>query len=381
MADEVSAWLAGTTSPDAIGQPRRFGAMIVLTLLIMVVGISATIALRSKVTQSERPRNAQAANLYFAGLHALSGRTPAGIKQAISSFDATLAIEPRFAPAFVGLADCYNLIREFGTMPDSEAYPKAERAARSAIAIDPDNAGAHRALAFVLFNFRRDAPSAEVEFRKSLELRPNDARTHHWWATTLLMMGRADEALQEIDRARELDPEVTAIQTDRALILAELGRVAEARAELARLATLDPSTPGPPRWGARLALIAHDGAAFVALAHTEATLRGDAVDLAIDQAAERGLASGHWAGMAAAIRDEIEQLHAAGKVDDYRRAEIAAVGGDPARAAALLRMMFQRGEIAASGILGDPAFRDVLRRDPGLAQLARVAMGLPAGAN
>lgn len=376
--EELGAWLSGR-SPRAGPDPRRrSGMMAIVIAIVVVLAVAALVTRHIGAASVERPHDEQAANLYFAGLHALSGRTPAGITQAIKSFDATLAIEPRFAPALVGLADSYNLIREFGTMPDAVAYPKAEQAARAAIAIDPDNAGAHRALAFVLFNFHHDAPAAEGEFRHALDLGPNDARTHHWWATTLLMMGRASEALQEIDLARALDPEVTAIQTDRALILAQLGQLDTARAELGRLAALDPNTPGPPRWGARLALIAHDGVAFVALERTEAALRGDAVDMAVDQAAAQGLKSGGWVGMIAAVRDEIERLHAAGRVDDYRRAETAAIGGDLLGAAALLRTMFQKRDAAANGIIGDPAFAVVLLRDPSLAAMARAAMRIDA---
>ena len=386
-AAELTAWLGGATAPAEVPvdiaaparPPARFGWRIAAGLVVAVLLIGTlAIGFRGPRATIDRPENAQAANHYLAGLHALSGRTPAGIEQAIRSFNATLAIEPRYAPALVGLADSYNLIREFGTMPEAEAYPKAEKAARAAIAIDPANAGAHRALAFVLFNFRHEAPAAEAEFRKALELGPGEARTHHWWATTLLMLGRPEEALREIDRARALDPEVTAIQADRALILARLGQVPEARAELARLAALDPATPGPPRWGARLALIAHDGPAFVALSRTAARLRGDPVDAAITEAAARGLAAGGWNGMLDAMRAEVETLHGQGKVDDYQRAEIAALGGDVPRTVAVLRQMIVKHEPRAVEIYGDLQFARALRADPALAAMARAAIGMPA---
>lgn len=380
---ELDAWLAGPSAAatPAAGAPSRWWRNHRLWLIaaLAVVLIAATaIAWPPGAPPADRPADARAADSYFAGLHALNSRTPAGLTQAIGDFDATLKIEPRFAPAWVGLADSYNLIREFGTMPDAEAYPRAEKAARAALAIDPANAGAHRALAFVLFNFHNDAPAAEGEFGKALALDPRAARTHHWWATTLLMMGRPEEAMREIDRARALDPEATAIQSDRALILAQLGQMAAARAELARLAALDPTTPGPPRWGARLALLDHDGAAFVTLGHTAATLRGDPVDMAISQAAARGWAAGGWHGLLDQASAEVERLYRAHRVDDYRRAEFAAAGGDTARAAALLRTIIARHEPGATGILGTTAFIETLRRDPALVTMARGAIGITA---
>jgi len=379
---ELDAWLAGTavTVTSETARPRRWWmghrVALVIALAIVVPLAIAGMTWRREARLPDQPASALAAGYYFAGLHALNSRTPASIAQAIDNFDATLKIEPRFAPAWVGLADSYNLIREFGSMPEARAYPRAEKAARTALAIDPANAGAHRALAFILFNFHDDAPAAEVEFGKALALDPTAARTHHWWATTLLMMGRPEEALREIDRARALDPEATAIQSDRALILAQLGQMAAARIELARLAALDQTTPGPPRWGSRLALFDHDGAAYVALGRTAAALRGDPVDAAINQAAARGWAAGGWRGLLDQASAEVDLLYQAHRVDDYPRAEFAAVGGDTARAAALLRTIIARHEPGATGILGTPVFVETLRRDPALVVMARGAIGI-----
>lgn len=383
VAGELDAWLAGPSAavPAAARPSRRWPdhrVWLPVALAIIVLFAVTALAWPTGPRPNGRPASARAADFYFAGLHALNSRTPTGIAQAIDNFDATLKIEPRFAPAWVGLADSYNLIREFGSMPDAQAYPKAEKAARTALAIDPANAGAHRALAFILFNFHDDAPAAEREFGKALTLDPDAARTHHWWATTLLAMGRPEEAMREIDRARALDPEATAIQSDRALILAQLGQMAAARAELARLAALDPTTPGPPRWGARLALFDHDGAAFVALGRTAAALRGDPVDSAINQAAARGWAAGGWRGLLDQASAEVELLHQTRRVDDYPRAEFAAVSGDTARAAALLRTIIARHEPGAGSILGTPVFAETLRRDPALVGMARGAIGIPA---
>jgi len=364
-------WPRGRRAWMAAGAALAAGALIVM----------APAAMNSAPAKAALPASAQASSYYLAGLHALNSRTPAGLRQAIESFDATLNLEPDFAPAQVGLAESYNLIREFGAMPDSEAYPKAETAARAAIALDPENAGAHRALAFVLFNFRHDGPGAEAEFARSLQLDPTAARTHHWWATTLLAMGRAGEAMRAIDRARELDPEATAIQTDRAVILARLGDIGAARAELARLAALDPSTPGPVRVGAHLALVARDGAAFVALERQAARLRNDATEQAIADAAARGLATNGWNGMIDSVDREVERLNAEGLASDFQRAVVAAARGDTRRTAMLIRAMIASHAPEAMTVLGESAFADTLRADPALADSVRSAMGIGAGSN
>ena len=394
LASELGTWLASAASdridtrvsPEpgaeqdvgsvapAQARGRRVWMLAGAALTIGALLLAAPALLRRPSVTADRPASEQAANYYFAGLHALNGRTLPGIRQAIASFDATLDLEPRFAPAQVGLADSYNLIREFGAVPDSEAYPKAEHAARTAIALDPRNAGAHRALAFVLFNFRHDAVGAEREFTRSLELDPAAARTHHWWATSLLAMGRAGEAMRAIDRARELDPEATAIQTDRAVILAKLGDIGAARAELARLAALDPSTAGPVRAGAHLALIAHDGPAFVALKRTSGRLRQDPVEQAIAEAAARGLATDGWRGLVASLNAEVERLHTRGLASDYERAVVAAVRGDTRRTAALIRAMIAAHQPEAMVVLGDDSFTETLNADPLLANDVHAAM-------
>jgi tetratricopeptide (TPR) repeat protein len=101
------------------------------------------------------------------------------------------------AQHYVGMADCYNLLREYSLMPADEAYPRAAAAARRAIALDDSLPGAHSSLAFVDFDWYWDVPSAQ--------------RSHHWYATFLLHMARFSESLEEIEKAQRLDPGATTI--------------------------------------------------------------------------------------------------------------------------------------------------------------------------
>jgi len=126
--------------------------------------------------------------------------------KAIEHFNEALDIDPVYALAYAGLADCYVLSPDFGVLPPEEAYPKGEAAAHRAIELDESVAEAHASLAFVLRNHRWNWAASEREFKRAIELNPNYATAHHWYSLYLAQTGRTEEALAEIDRARELDP-------------------------------------------------------------------------------------------------------------------------------------------------------------------------------
>ncbi len=377
---ELTQWLkvpTRTSAPELAplpAPPIRLHRRILIAAAVVAPILVATAASSQFRTAVEKPRDPTAAEHYFEGMHAVSARTAGGIATAAADFKEVIRIDPGFAPAHVGLSDCYNLAREFGAMPDREAYPLAEQEAKIALALDPRSAGAYRGLAFVTFWFRRDAPTAEAQFRQSLAISPNDPRTHHWYANMLSMLGRYGEAQQEIDAARSLDPESTAIQADRAQILAQVGKIVEARSELARLAALDPRTSGPPEWGAKLALLAHDGPAYVTLAETAARLRSSDDEMALATAAHAGLVANGWPGLLSAMTAETDRQFAAGHLGNYARAQLAAVRGDIPAAAALLRKSLQATDPLAVGILGDAALANVRKAHPEIVNSARAAL-------
>ena len=170
----------------------------------------------------------------------------------------------------------------------------------------------------------------------------------------------------------------TAIQTDRALILSQAGKLAEARAELARLAALDPRTSGPPEWGARLALLAHDGPSYVALTETAAKLRGSADERALAGVASAGFAEGGWRGLLTAVSAETDRQHAAGQITDYPRAQLAALRGDLPAAATLLENSLRSGDPLTVGILGDAALAELRQARPDIVASARSALHISA---
>ena len=123
------------------------------------------------------------------------------------------------ALAYAGIADCYILLQVYSYLPPKEAFPKARAAAEKALEIDSNLAEAHTSLAWVRWSYDLDRSTGEKEFKRALELNPNYATEHHWYAVYLTTMGRHAESLAEIKRAQEVDPLSLMINTDLGAIL------------------------------------------------------------------------------------------------------------------------------------------------------------------
>jgi tetratricopeptide (TPR) repeat protein len=166
-----------------------------------------------------RTPSPEAYNLYLKGLYSWNKRTHTDLRQAIQYFQRSVAVDPGYARAYVGLADGYSLIGGYSLTPQTEYMPKARAAALRALELDPTLAEAHTALALVVQNYDWDWQAAEKEFRRAIELNPNYATAHHWYAEHLMWRGRFDEALAESELARQLDPLSLIILADKAVLL------------------------------------------------------------------------------------------------------------------------------------------------------------------
>jgi TolB-like protein/DNA-binding winged helix-turn-helix (wHTH) protein/Flp pilus assembly protein TadD len=179
-----------------------------------------------------RPVNQDAFDSYLRGRYAWNERTPAAIHAAIGHFQAAIQFDPAYAPAYAGLADCYNQLGTviIGVRPPSETRPMAVAAARKALEIDNGLAEAHAALAYTdLYDW--NWARAEQGFRKAIELNPSYASAHLWYAHFLTARRRFNEALQEVYTARGLDPLSPIIATQVGWIYHKMGRQEEAIAE------------------------------------------------------------------------------------------------------------------------------------------------------
>jgi tetratricopeptide (TPR) repeat protein len=142
-----------------------------------------------------------------------------GLQQAIGYFQQAVDKDPTYARAYAGLAEAYALMGGYNGLPPTESMPKARAAALHALLLDERLPEAHSALAVIAQNYDWDWPTAEKEYRRAIELNPNYATGHHWYAECLALQGRFDEAFPEIENARQLDPLSLIIDTDYGAIL------------------------------------------------------------------------------------------------------------------------------------------------------------------
>ena len=204
-------------------------------------------SLRAKLTSAEETRlashyteNVEAYQLYLRGRYHALKRTLPETQKAISYFQHAIALDSSYALAYVGLADAY-LSSLAADLPPNKFLPQARDAAQRAVEIDDTLADAHAELGFIIFWYDWDWDASEKQFRRALELDPNNANAHLFYAHMLSNMGRHAEALAEAKRARELDPLNLLINALEGQFLIHAGRTDEALERLQETLELDPN--------------------------------------------------------------------------------------------------------------------------------------------
>ena len=189
------------------------------------------------------PQSYEAYDLYLKGQYFWNKRTVVGFQRAIDYFQQAINKDPNYARAYAGLADSYALIGGYSLVPQAEFIPKARAAALRAVEIDQNLAEAHTALALIVQNYDWEWQTADKEFRRAIELNPNYATAHHWYAEHLAWQGRFDEALRESERARQLDPLSLIIATDNGAILYYARQYDRAIEQFRAVRDMDPNFP------------------------------------------------------------------------------------------------------------------------------------------
>lgn len=182
--------------------------------------------------------------LYLKGRYFWGKRTKVGMYQAIQYFQQAIDLDPNYALAWAGLADCYNLLDDWGKAPPRDSFPKARAAAQKAIALDDSLAEAHVSLAMVRASYDWDWVGSEQEFKRAIELNPNYATAHQWYGETLASLGRFAEAEKEVKRAQELDPLSPIVNMAVGEVYSWERRDEEAIAQFKKVIELDPSFAG-----------------------------------------------------------------------------------------------------------------------------------------
>jgi tetratricopeptide (TPR) repeat protein len=378
-AEELSQWLRASTdavqppapevessepvvTPQSLAAPR-FPLRMAVVAGIAVAVCSAAVLLSARLLSSPplvsgtRRVNADAEQLYLKGRYYWNQRTPESLNQALDYFGKAVARDPSYAEAYAGLADTYNLIREYTPTPGSQAYPKAVAAARRALELDERHPGAHRALAFALFWGYGDMMHAEREFKRSIELDPRSAVTRHWFATFLATVGRHKEALEQIAMAQELDPASRAILSDHAWVLWTAGRTNEAVAELRQIVASDPSFESPHRYLSYIYLDTKDYPAYIAELREAAILSHDTSAAAMADAAAGALSSGGAGKMFEELLRWQKKRFAQGQATLVDLAALSAHLGRKAEAISYLATARRQHIPEALGLSIEPAFR------------------------
>jgi TolB-like protein/DNA-binding winged helix-turn-helix (wHTH) protein/Tfp pilus assembly protein PilF len=207
--------------------------------------VGSTLTARHAIDSSKsRPPDPQVYELCLLGRYHWNKRTAAGLAKAAEYYQQAIDRDPNYAPAYAGLANSYALMPSYDSVAVQETYAKATAAARHALELDGTLAEAHAALGIIALNARVWEPSGP-EFRQALALNPNYATAHHWLAFYLFFLGQTDEAIAEVETARQLDPLSAIINADEGAFLYAANRYGEARVRLRRAIELQPGFDQP----------------------------------------------------------------------------------------------------------------------------------------
>jgi len=307
--------------------------------------------------------NSEAEDLYLKGRYFWNKRTPDDLNRAVDYFTQAIVRDPGYARAYAGLADCYNLLREYSAMPDREAYPRALAAASKAVELDDNLAEAHTSLAFVTFFWNWDAVGAEREFKHALALNAADARAHHWYASFLLTSRRVPEALAQIETARRLDPSSVSILADKGLMLSAAGQTDDAVTLLKQIEDAEPSFASSHKYLSEIYFNRQDYNDYLSEWEKTALLTRDQQELALVRAAKDGFTrAGRVEMLENALRIQ-KQFYEKGSMPAYALAVTYARLDKKEEAFQYLKMAYDKRENYLLYLAMDTAFQN-LRNEP-----------------
>ena len=185
--------------------------------------------------------NSEAYELYLKGRFFWNKRTGETIKKGIDYLNQAVQKDPNYALAYAGLAQSYVLLSNYSDSTPQEAYSKARTAATKALTINDNMSDAHAALAYIKAGYDWDFAGAEGEYKRAIELNPNDATVRHWYGEYLGLIGHRDASILELRRAQELEPLSLIINTELGTVLYFAGQLDQAIEQLRKTVDLDSS--------------------------------------------------------------------------------------------------------------------------------------------
>jgi serine/threonine protein kinase/tetratricopeptide (TPR) repeat protein len=185
--------------------------------------------------------NSEAYQDYLKGRYWWNKKSEDGYNKGIEYFQQAIAIDPAYALAYSGLADCYTGLGAIGFVPAKETYPRAREAALKALNLDDTLAEAHTSLAYIKGMYDWDWSGAEKESQRAIQLNPGDALAHYYYGLILAQTGRLEEAIAEEKRAVELDPLSAATNRNLAFVFWLARKPDQAIEQSRKTLELDPS--------------------------------------------------------------------------------------------------------------------------------------------
>ncbi len=315
--------------------------------------------------------------LYLKGRFFWNRRTKQGLQQGIDYFQQAISADPGYAPAYAGLADCYNLLDDWGETAPRDSFPKAKAAAEKAIALDDSLAEAHVSLAMVRSAYEWDWLGAEQEFRRAIQLNPKYPTAHQWYGMFLAGLGRFTDAEAEVNRAQQLDPLSPIINMAVAEVYEWERLHDKAIEQYKKVIALDPSFFGAHGNVAQVYLRRHMDAEAVGELQQKWALYGDP---GFAQVLKRAYATSGYPGM---IREQLNRMLqniAGGQyVDPVAIAECYSELGDAPHAFQWLQKGYEGHSSSMQFLMVTQGF-DPIRSSPTF-QYWRGVLGLPASVN
>jgi len=319
-------------------------------------------------------QDAKAYSLYLKGRYAWNKRTRAALETAVSDFNQAIAEDPEYALAYSGLADAYSSLPFFGGNPNEE-LAKSNAAARRALQLDSTLAHPHAVLGSNEMEHDWDFAGGEAEFKRAIELDPNDATAHQWYAESISNVpSREQEALLEINRAHQLDPlspiisrvigsiQVTARHYDEAISVCQ-----ELENENPTFATAHDCL-AYAYWGKQMyPQVIEEWKVYGQLSNPD--------DAEFAAALDRGFRSSGWKGALTQAIKTVQARRKATYFSPYIIARLYADLGDKERAFQWLDTAYRERDFLLLGLATQFQF-DPLRSDPRFAELLR-KIGLP----
>ena len=380
VTDGYTLWTETYDRPagDAFAVQQEIARAIAQTLRVRLVGTAAD-------SLAHEAPDAEAYDLYLKGRHALYlkgryawySRTEEGLRTATDFFEQAIAQAPMYARAHSGLADAYAVLGFYDYLRPTDAFPRAEAAARRAIELDDKLAAPHATLGYVELYHGWNFGRGEEEFRQAIALEPNYSTAHQWYANLLTAAGRLPEAEAAMRRAQEIDPLSLIASAALGWVLYHAGDQPAALAQFRQTLELNPQYAVAHLWSG-WALQEVDSMRAAVDAHRRAMAVTDSGGLYIASLA-RSLALAGERTEAEALLRRLESRGDSGLyVPSYEIAKVHLALGHADQALTLLDRARRERSHSMVFLRVDPQLKR-LRSDPRFARLVQQVFGTGSG--